>query len=286
CNNYPEFCSRKYSNITEVAAHNSPYSVKNNAASNQALDVTQQLDDGIRMLQGSIHYENETLYFCHTSCDLLNAGTVEQYLTKVVTWLRSNPYEVVTILLGNSDQVSVTKYVDPIQNSGLGTYVYEPPKIPMAASDWPTLEEMILSQKRVVIFMDYSANQQEVPYVLDQFSQLWETPFSPTDVNFPCYVNRPPGISDEQARDRMYLANHNLNTEVKFAGETFLIPNTAVLDVANGVDGMGSLGNMTGKCTQDWGKPPNFLIVDYYNRGSFNGSVFEVAAQANNVTYN
>ena len=49
CNNYPEFCTRKYSNITEVCAHNSPFSVKNNAASNQALDVITQLNDGIRM---------------------------------------------------------------------------------------------------------------------------------------------------------------------------------------------------------------------------------------------
>jgi hypothetical protein len=24
CNNYPEFCARQYSNITEVSAHNSP----------------------------------------------------------------------------------------------------------------------------------------------------------------------------------------------------------------------------------------------------------------------
>lgn len=36
-----------------------------------------------------------------------------------------------------------------------------------------------------------------------------------------------------------------------------------------------------------WGRPPNFLLVDYYNYGSpRNGSVFEVAAHANNVTYN
>ena len=32
-------------------------------------------------------------------------------------------------------------------------------------------------------------------------------------------------------------------------------------------------------------RPPNFLLVDYYNIGGFNGSVFEVAAVANNVTY-
>jgi len=34
-----------------------------------------------------------------------------------------------------------------------------------------------------------------------------------------------------------------------------------------------------------WGRPPNFLLVDYYNFGNFSGSVFEVAAQMNNVTY-
>ena len=36
--------------------------------------------------------------------------------------------------------------------------------------------------------------------------------------------------------------------------------------------------------TADWGRAPNFLLVDYYNNGS--GSVFEVAARYNKVTYN
>lgn len=49
CNNYPELCQRSYGNITEVCAHNSPFVKKGNAASNQMLDVTTQLDDGIRM---------------------------------------------------------------------------------------------------------------------------------------------------------------------------------------------------------------------------------------------
>lgn len=49
CNNYPELCQRSYGNITEVCAHNSPFARKGNAASNQVLDVVNQLDDGIRM---------------------------------------------------------------------------------------------------------------------------------------------------------------------------------------------------------------------------------------------
>jgi hypothetical protein len=36
-----------------------------------------------------------------------------------------------------------------------------------------------------------------------------------------------------------------------------------------------------------WGAAPNFLLVDYYNYGDPQpGSVFEVAARWNNVTYN
>lgn len=49
CNNYPEFCNRQYSNITEVCAHNSAFAISNNAASNQKFGITTQLNDGVRM---------------------------------------------------------------------------------------------------------------------------------------------------------------------------------------------------------------------------------------------
>jgi hypothetical protein len=38
--------------------------------------------------------------------------------------------------------------------------------------------------------------------------------------------------------------------------------------------------------TEKWERPPNFLLVDFYNQGPTSGSVFEVAARANGVTYN
>jgi hypothetical protein len=49
CNGYPEFCARNYSNITVVAAHNSPFVKPGSVAANQALQVVSQLDDGVRM---------------------------------------------------------------------------------------------------------------------------------------------------------------------------------------------------------------------------------------------
>lgn len=91
-------------------------------------------------------------------------------LQAVADWLRAHPYDVVTILMGNSDFVPVTNFTVPIMDSGLGTFVYRPTKIPMSLSDWPKLSEMIITGTRAVVFMDYRANQTEVPYVLDEFS--------------------------------------------------------------------------------------------------------------------
>ena len=99
CNNYPEFCNRKYSNITEVCAHNSAFVKAGNAASNQAIDITRQLNDGIRMIQGETHYVNDTIYSCHTDCSILNAGTFQSELETVRAWVQSHPYDVVTLSL-------------------------------------------------------------------------------------------------------------------------------------------------------------------------------------------
>ncbi|KAL1639746.1 hypothetical protein SLS58_007644 [Diplodia intermedia] len=288
CNGYTDLCSRKFSNVTEVCAHNSPFTVKNNAASNQNFDVTTQLNDGIRMLQAQAHYNGTGQFnLCHTSCDILNAGTLVDYLKEVASWVQQHPYDIVTILIGNADYATATNFTTPIEESGLKAYAYEPPVIPMALEDWPTYSEMILTSKRVVFFMDYQANQTAVPYLMDEFSQLWETPFDPTDQAFPCTVQRPPDLPQDQARNRMYMINHNLNADISILGNSILVPNKVNLTLTNAnTTDYGALGLSVDQCTDMWGRPPNRLNVDYYNIGNINGSVFAAAADANNVTYN
>ncbi|KAI9805552.1 MAG: hypothetical protein M1825_000803 [Sarcosagium campestre] len=284
CNNYPEFCDRKYSNITEVCAHNSMFVGKGNPSANQELDVLTQLNDGVRMLQGQVHKEDDKLYFCHTSCALFNAGVIVDWLREVATWISEHPDDVVTILLGNSDNVPASDFQAPLEESGLAAFAYKPPKTPMALSDWPTLASMLDAKTRAVIFLDYKADQKAVPYLLDEFSQLWETPFSPTDATFPCTVQRPEKLSEPDARDRLYMANHNLNRKLDIFGQDIgVVPDTDSLEDTNAVDGPSSLGKAAEQCTSDHGRPPNFLLVDYYNVGD--GSVFEVAAKYNKVTY-
>ena len=263
CNNYPEFCDRKYSDITYVAAHNSPFVNTNNVAANQEYGVIAQLNDGIRMVSGETHYNatTSTISYCHTSCDLLDVGTAEEFFSNVTRWIKVHPYDVVTVLIVNSDYIGVGNYTKPLEDSGLSRYAYVPPQVPMNISSWPTLASMILTGKRAVIFMDYNANQTEVPYILDEFSQMWETPFSPTNRTFPCTQQRPPNLSMQDAEQRMYLANHNLNTEVSLAGTSLLVPTTTLLNETNAVSGFGSLGLMANDCAGNEAPPMHLSYV-------------------------
>ncbi|KAF2642594.1 PLC-like phosphodiesterase [Massarina eburnea CBS 473.64] len=287
CNGNADFCGRRYSNVSMVVAHNSPFAVAHNAASNQVYTVIPQLEDGIRGLQFETHYPNASagLHLCHTSCSLLDVGTLEAYLTTVTGWLADNPYEVITIMMGNDNRVPPSTYVSPFQDSGILSYVYTPSASNLTLDEWPTLGEMILLNKRVVVMLDYLANQTEVPWLLDQFAYQWQTPFSPTDPAFPCTVQRPENQAEAVSRNMTYMANHNLNVDITLAGLDLLIPAYTLLGEVNAVSGNGSLGLAVNNCTAMWGRPPNFLLVDYYNFGNFNGSVFQVAATANNVSY-
>ncbi|KAL2202743.1 PLC-like phosphodiesterase [Sarocladium strictum] len=287
CNNHVELCTKKYSNITNIGAHNSPFVRPGNSGSNQELDVTHQLNDGIRFLQAQIQYpDNSTVpHFCHTTCDLLDAGPITKWLTEVRKWVDNHPYDVVTILLGNGNYSEPSAYAGYIESTGIVKYAYEAPVSPMTLDDWPTLEYLILRGKRVVMFMDYMANQTAYPWLLDEFSAMSETPFNPTNRDFPCTIQRPPDRKDSTVRDRLYLMNHNLAAEFNVFGADLLVPAVSLLNETNADEGYGSLGLSANNCRSDWGRAPNVLNVDYYNYGNFPGSVFQVAADMNNVTY-
>ncbi|KZM27901.1 phosphoric diester hydrolase [Ascochyta rabiei] len=275
-----------------VVAHNSPFVRAHNAASNQALEVVTQLNDGIRGLQFETHKPNASspIRLCHTSCDLLDVGTLQSYLTIVKGWLDDHPYEVISITMGNNNGQSIrnpaTDYVEPFQNSGIIEYVWTPPARSLNLTDWPTLSEMILKNNRVVVMIDYNADQDAVPWLLSEFDYQWETPFSPTDPSFPCTQQRPPNQAEDVSRNRMFMLNHNLNVDLSIGGINILVPAYGLLDQVNAESGNSSLGLNVQGCEEMWGRPPNWLLVDYYNFGNFNGSVFEVAANANGVSYN
>lgn len=155
CNGHKEYCNRSYSNITFVGSHDSPF-VGPLPQQNQNIDITAQLNMGIRYLQAQTHHsvlDKNTLELCHTSCFLEDAGTLKSFLQTVKKWLDANPNEVVTLLLTNGDSVAISEFGDTFSSSGIESYAYTPSASPLTLSDWPTLGEMISSGKRLVVFL-------------------------------------------------------------------------------------------------------------------------------------
>jgi len=276
CNGQAEFCQRSYGNVTYVGAHDS-YAIgaTNVLSANQDQSVTQQLNDGIRLLQVQALSQNGTIELCHTSCSLYDGGSLQSYLTIVKTWLDANPNEVLSILIVNINNLAPSAFDNVYKAVGLNTVSYAPPNAVTAAANWPTLGSMIDSGTRLVTFLDNGANTAVVPYLIDEFTNIWESPFDVT-TTFDCSVNRSKGDSSTE----MYLINHFLDTVVVFGQPS---PDTAALVQTNGVSGTNSLGAQVDICLATQGRPPNFLLVDYYEFGG--GSVFTVAATINGVKY-
>lgn len=282
CNGYSDLCSRQYSNVTYIGTHDS-YAVGSTSSlsSNQELTVKDQLQSGIRALQIQGHKDSDGgsgsgISLCHTSCKLQNGGTLEQYLSNVTDWVKSNPNDVISIFIANNDNLPASQWDKGFSSSGLRDYVYSPGTEKLSKKDWPTLQDMINKKQRVVVYMDYKANTNQVKYILPEYKNVWEDPYDQKKTPFNCTADRFDGDSDQM----MYLHNHFLDKEKNIFGKSFPTPDVDQIDSTNSVN---TILSNTGKCAKQHGNYPTFVLVDFFNKG--NGSVFEAAARMNNVKY-
>jgi hypothetical protein len=156
CNGHTALCDRQYSNITFVGTHDSAF-VGFLPTQNQHFTVAQQLSAGVRFLQAQTHLLNGNLQLCHTSCVAENAGTLQNYLSTIKSFLDANPHEVITLLLVNGDFQSPTLFDKTFKGVGLDTYAFVPSTSPnpLPIGSWPTLGEMIVAGKRLVVFLGW-----------------------------------------------------------------------------------------------------------------------------------
>ena len=155
CNGNAALCDRQYSNVTQIGTHDSAF-VGALPQDNQDESVTAQLNAGIRFLQAQSRVDPfGTLSLCHTSCFLLDAGSVESYLITVKAWLDANPNEVLTLLLTNGDNVNVSMFDASFASSGIKSYAFVPASSPntLLFDAWPTLQELITAGTRLVLFL-------------------------------------------------------------------------------------------------------------------------------------
>ena len=100
------------------------------------------------------------------------------------------------------------------------------------------------------------------PYILDEFSYFFETPYDTTDPTFPeCSLDRP---ADASPTDRMYIVNHFLDINIS----NILIPDEAAANTTNAATGVGSIGGQVSICQGLYDYNPKGVLLDYVDLGS------------------
>ncbi|KAJ2986473.1 hypothetical protein NUW58_g5011 [Xylaria curta] len=269
CNNSPDLCSRSYSNITHMGAHDSSFlrdaSTKFSVAGNQYFNATVALDAGIRLLQVQVHDLNGVIEMCHTSCGLLDAGPLQTWLADIRFWMDNNPNEVVTLLIVNSDGNDVAQFGSAFQISGISKYGYTP-----SGNGWPTLQSMINANTRLVTFIASITPSSTYPYLLTQFEHVFETAFEVTSLSgFNCTLDRPGSQSSAASAlsaGLLPLMNH---FAYKSLGASLMIPDVDNVITTNSpsTSTTGALGLHAQTCNAQWGHIPTFVLVDFFTEG-------------------
>ncbi|RGP68104.1 plc-like tim beta alpha-barrel domain-containing [Fusarium longipes] len=256
CNGHDELCSRKYSEITFIGAHNSAF-VGKKPSQNQHASVTEQLDLGIRFLQVQTRNKNGNIQLCHSHCWLLNQGPLENYLKDISSWMVKNPDQVVTLLLTNHDALSIEQFDAVFNSTGLKEFAFRPEK-KLSLNEWPTLEELIDNGTRLLVFMDHHTNESKVDYIISEFDYFWETPFGELNPSFPtCKVHRP---ENGNPTELMGIMNHMLNDDYL----SIIIPSHGRAKETNSAKSIQSQADL---CKSEWGMRPNVVLLDWVDVG-------------------
>jgi hypothetical protein len=250
---------------------------------NQFYNATVALSAGIRLLQAQVHNLNGTLELCHTSCELLDGGSLETFLSDIKTWMDANTNEVVTLLLVNSDDESTATFGSAFTSSGISTYGYTPTSTSGPISTWPTLQTLIKANTRLVTFIASITYDSTYPYLLTEFDYVFETAFGVSSLSgFNCTLNRPSTLSSASSAissGYMGLINHFADTVEVFG---ISIPDVTDIQTTNSAstNTTGALGTQGAECESEWGTKPTFILVDFWNVGP----AIETADNLNGIT--
>ncbi|GAM40754.1 hypothetical protein TCE0_039r13348 [Talaromyces pinophilus] len=286
CNNSPSLCSKSYGQITHLGAHDSPFlrdaSTSYSVSGNQFYNTTVQLSAGVRLVTAQVHKNNNAWHLCHSSCSLLDAGTLESWLSEIKTWLDGNPNDVVTVLLVNSDDATDSELATVFESANITDYAYTP-SFTSATTAWPTLQELISNGTRLMTFVASLSSNSNAAYLMDEFTYIWENPYDVTSAsNFSCLPERPSSVSGDTASalssNRLPFMNHFLDTNV---GLGIQEPDVNAASTTNGQNGTGNLLTAAETCKSAYsGRQPSFILVDWFNKGP----AIDVVDQLNNVT--
>ncbi len=239
----PEVQKLRYDEVSFLTTHNA-MSCRSEGwyFPNQTHSLTKQLNDGVRGLMLDVHMVAGKPYLVHSNAWLGKRALVDG-LRDIASFLKKNPKAILTVIFESYASPSVIRAA--FQDAGLLEQLYAH----KVGQLWPTLETMVKSKRRVVVFTDRGGGAWEGYHNVWSFCQ--ETHFSVKRVeDFSFQKNR------GKAENGLMILNHFLTNPVASASLSRRANQSTVLKPR--VD----------KCQEKTGRLPNFVVLDFYEIGS------------------
>ena len=246
CNGHESLCDKTYKEVAYLTTHNAYNSAQDEfMAPNQTYGITQQLEDGVRGLMIDV-YDVEGVPTVYHGFSFLGTAPFADNLFEIKNFLTENATEVVTIIL--ECYTTANAIEQALADAELSDFLYA------KNGDWATLREMIDNNQRLVILTDVddaSPAQNWYHYVWDY---AVETHYSISDTSqMTCDYNRGNPWND------LFIFNHFVTHPTFGTG----LPIESEIANSNPF-----LLNRVLECQEEKSKFPNFITVDYYEKGN------------------
>jgi hypothetical protein len=254
CNGAIELCARRYDEVAYPTTHNAMSNAEDGWQSpNQNFNIAHQLDDGVRGLMLDVHEWGDGILLCHGFCPLGSLPLADG-LAIITEFLHTNRGDVVTIIF--ESYTTAGAIAEAFTSSGADHYVHaHTPGAP-----WPTLRELVDRDERLIVFTDHEGGAYD--WYMDVWAHAFETPYAAETVDdFTCDLGRGDGTNP------LFIFNH------------FLTAPLAVPDQSPTVNADPYLIDRARTCMQARGHLPNFVTLDFYDRGD----LFEAVTSLNGL---
>lgn len=252
--------NKPYNEVCFAGTHNSFNYAHGKTAfiyPNQPFPVYRQLQDGIRAFMLDIHYSkndpDSTVYLYH-QYEILGKEKLKDVFDQMAVFLENNPDEVITIIF--ECYVKAEDVEESLKYSALNQFVFH-----KKSDEWPLLKDMITAHERVVIF-SHCATYSD--WYLNQDEYCFENDYNNHNLN-----DMSVKIIRGDTSKSLYIMNH-------------FVYSTLNRKIANGKSNrLENIKKHLQKSALQINKKPNFIFVDWYNRGD----LIKAVEQVNHFTF-
>lgn len=250
-NNAHLLLSKKYDEVCFLMTHNAMNnSEKGYTIPNQTHTITEQLNNGVRGLMIDTYDGSDGIALTYHGSAVLGQQKLVDVLFEINDFLTSNKNEVISIIFQNEgSNIQLEKAID---SAGLTSMAF----IHADGAVWPTLQTMVDSNRRLVLFIEFNKNPR-TNHLLYAWKTIFDTRYNFNSVSeFDCSINR-----GNSGNKQLYLINHWLQKEI--------LPGVNVPDknLAYQANRRNILGQRVQNCSFENNHFINFLGLDFYEIG-------------------